>query len=134
MDKTVAGKPIRFADRIYTRGIGVAPYTKITWPLDPAYNTFRTQYAIDGTGSYADVSVRVLIDGKVVHERKTLTAGELSPVVLVPLGTAKSITLEVDFGGNYNVQDRVNFIEPALVKATAAAPASASPASAPSAK
>ena len=54
-----------------------------------------------------------------------ITAGEFSPVVLVPLGNAKSITLEVDFGGNYNVQDRVNFIEPALVKAVAAVPASA---------
>ena len=128
MDRTVTGKPIRFADRVYTRGVGVAPYTKITWPLGGesggAYNTFRTQYAIDGAGSYADVSVRILLDGKVAHERKTLTAGELSPVVLVPLGNAKSLTLEVDFGGNYNVQDRVNFIEPALVKFEARNPKS----------
>ena len=56
------------------------------------------------------------------HEKKNFTAGQLSPVVLVPLGNAKSLTLEVEFGGNYNVQDRLNWIEPALVKGSAVAP------------
>jgi hypothetical protein len=60
--------------------------------------------------------VRVLLDGKPVHERKSFTAGELSPVVVVPLAKAKALTLEVDFGGNYNVQDRFSWIEPALVR------------------
>ena len=42
-----------------------------------------------------------------------------APVILVPLNNAKLLTLEVDFGGNYNVQDRLNWIEPALVKSRA---------------
>ncbi len=118
MDHTVTGGPIRFGDRTYTRGIGVAPYSKITWPLDPAqgYQAFRAQYAIDGIAPYADVTVRILLDGKPVHERKTFTAGQMSPVIVVPLGSAKSLTLEVDFGANYNVQAHLNWIEPALVK------------------
>ena len=134
MDRTVTGKPIRFGDRTYARGIGVAPYSRITWPIDAKargdYQTFRTQYAIEGAGQYADVTVRVKLDDKVVHERQKLIAGELSPVVLVPLGAnAKTLTLEVDFGGNYGVQDRFNWIEPALVKGSGAPPA---PPSAPS--
>jgi hypothetical protein len=127
MDRSVTGKPIRFGERTYARGIGVAPYSQITWPIDEKsrgdYQTFRTQYALDGgAGQYADVAVRVKLDGKVVHERPRLTAGELSPVVLVPLGNAKTLTLEVDFGGNYGVQDRFNWIEPALVKGSGAPP------------
>jgi hypothetical protein len=126
MDRTVTGKPIRFGERTYARGIGVAPYSRITWPIDQKtrgdYQTFRTQYALDGAGQYADVTVRVKLDGKVVHERQKLTAGELSPVVLVPLGNAKTLMLEVDFGGNYGVQDRFNWIEPALVKGSGAPP------------
>ena len=126
MDRTVTGKPIRFGDRTYARGIGVAPYSKITWPIDAKtrgdYQTFRTQYAIDGVGQYADVTVRVKLDDKVVHEKQKVTAGVLSPVVLVPLGNAKSLTLEVDFGGNYSVQDRFDWIEPALVKGSGAPP------------
>jgi hypothetical protein len=130
MDRSVTGKPIRFGERSYARGIGVAPYSRITWPIDENargdYQTFRTQYALEGNGQYADVTVRVKLDDKVVHERQKLTAGELSPVVLVPLGSAKALTLEVDFGGNYGVQDRFNWIEPALIKgAGAPAPADA---------
>jgi hypothetical protein len=126
MDRSVTGKPIRFGDRAYARGIGVAPYSRMTWPIDAKsrgdYQTFRTQYAIEGAGQYADVAVRVKLDNKIVHERPKLTAGEISPVVLVPLGSAKMLTLEVDFGGNYGVQDRFNWIEPALVKGTGAPP------------
>jgi hypothetical protein len=136
MDRTVAGKPIRFADRTYARGIGVTPYSRITWDLPAAggsYKAFRTQYAIDGLAPYADVTVRVKIDGKTVHERTGFTAGELSPVVLVPLNNAKQLTLEVDFGGNYNVQDRLNWIAPALITATAI-PSSPVPAGAPAPK
>lgn len=124
MDRSVTGKPIRFGERTYTRGVGVAPYSRITWPIDAEsrgdYETFRTQYAIEGAGQYADVTVRIKLDDKVVHERQKVRAGELSPVVLVPLGDAKSLTLEVDFGGNYGVQDRFNWIEPALVKGSGA--------------
>jgi NPCBM/NEW2 domain len=133
MDRTVAGRPIRFADRTYARGIGITPYSRITWDLPAAggnYKAFRTQYAIDGLAPYADVTVRVKLDGKTVHERTGFTAGELSPVVLVPLNNAKQLTLEVDFGGNYNVQDRLNWIEPALITATAI-PSSPVPAPAP---
>lgn len=116
MDRTVTGRVIRGGEQTYSRGIGVAPYSKITWPLDGTYKAFRTQYAIDGSGAYADIAVRILLDGTVVHDKKDVTAGELSPVVVVPLGSAKSLALEVDFGANLNVQDRLNWIEAALVK------------------
>jgi hypothetical protein len=132
MDRTVTGKPIAFGDRVYARGIGVTPYSKITWSLNNAgaYKAFRTQYALAGRGTYADVTVRIKLDDKIVHETKDFTAGELSPVVVVPLSGAKSLTLEVDFGGNYNVQDQLNWIEPALVKSAAVPrPAPANPTS-----
>ncbi len=131
MDRTIAGKPIRFGDRTVARGIGVVPYSKITWPVSGDYQTFRTQYAIDGTAPYADVTVRIRLDGNVVHEKQHVTAGELSPVILVPLKSAKTITLEVDFGDNYGVQDKLDWIEPALVKGSGVAAAPIAPATAP---
>jgi hypothetical protein len=132
MDRSVTGKPIRFGERAFARGIGVAPYSRLSWPIDVAtrgpYQTFRTRYAMEGAGPYADVTVRIKVDEKVVHERSKFTAGELSPVVLVPLPpAAKTLTLEVDYGGNYGVQDRFNWIEPALVTAAAAAAPSTQP-------
>lgn len=122
MDKSVTGDAIRFGNATYARGIGVHSHSKITFPLEGGYKSFRTQYAIDGNQPYADVDVRVLLDGKVVHEAKGFRSGILSPVIAIDLGTAKSITLEVDFGAGYDVQDRLNWIEPALLRTAAAVP------------
>jgi hypothetical protein len=119
-DRSVTGDPIRFGSKTYVHGIGVHSQSKITWPLDGTFKAFRTQYAIDGRQPRADVDVRVLLDGKVVHETKGFRAGVLSPVVQVDLGNAKTITLEVGFGGGYDVQDRLNWIEPALLRNTPA--------------
>lgn len=121
MDRTVNGDVIRFGDRTFARGIGVHALSRITWPLDGRYKTFRGRYALDGDLPYANVTVRVKLDDKIVHERADFAAGELSPLIQLPLGDAKSITLEVDYGQTYDVQDRLNWIEPALLKTAAPA-------------
>jgi hypothetical protein len=118
MDRTVRGEPIRFGDRTFARGIGVHAYSRLTWQLPDGgkrYKTFRTRYAIDGDKPYANVTVRVKLDEKVVHEAQDFVAGALSDVVQVPLAGAKALTLEVDYGKTYDVQDRFNWIEPALL-------------------
>jgi len=120
MDQTVRGEPIRFAEKTYTRGIGVHAQSILTFPLDGTYQSFRTQYAIDGDLPYADVTVRIKLDDRVVHEAKGFKAGILAPIAQLDLKGAKSLTLEVDYGGGYDVQDRFNWIEPALVRSTAA--------------
>ncbi|MCC7349048.1 MAG: NPCBM/NEW2 domain-containing protein [Phycisphaerales bacterium] len=119
MDRNVLGRPIRYADRIYTHGIGVHSYSRLVYALEGQFATFRTQYAIDTTdsdGRYADVTVKILLDGKVVHEQADFKAGVLSPVVLIPLSGASTLTLEVDYGQTMDVQDRFNWIEPALLR------------------
>jgi len=116
MDRTVRGDPIRVSGRVVSRGIGVHSRSKLTWPLDGTYAAFRTQYAIDGDYPYANVTVRVKLDDKVVHEQTDVTAGPPSQVVQVPLEGAKTLTLEVDYGQAYDVQDRFVWIEPALLR------------------
>jgi hypothetical protein len=119
MDRNVAGQPIRFADRIYTHGIGVHSYSKLVYALEGRFTTFRTQYAIDTTdsdGRYANVTVRILLDGKVVHEQADFKAGVLSPVVSISVKGASTLMLEVDYGRTMDVQDRFNWIEPALLR------------------
>ncbi len=119
-DRTVDGSPIRLPDRAVARGIGVHAYSRLMFPIDGVtLTTFRTQYAIDGNASaspLADVTVRIKLDGKVVHEQAHWRAGAVSPVVSLPLDSAKSITLEVDYGDNQDVQDRFLWIEPALLR------------------
>ena len=130
MDKTVQGDPIRSGDREFARGIGVHSYSKLVFSIPPGCQSFRTQYALDGDATWAHVTVRVKLDDRVVHEKANVIAGQLSPVVTLDLTGAKTLTLEVDYGENYDVQDRLNWIEPAFLRAaapTAAAPAPAIP-------
>lgn len=125
MNRTVTGEAIRFNSRTYAHGIGVHSRSRLTWALDGTFKAFRTQYALDGKLPHADVDVRVLLDDKVVHETKSFKAGTLADLVTTDLGNAKSLTLEVDFGAAYDVQDRFNWIEPALLKNLPSAPTTA---------
>jgi len=123
-DANVTGEPIRFADHTYARGIGVHSYSRLTFALDGAYAAFRTQYAIDGSlphAEYADVTVRIKLDGKTVHEQPNFKSGVLSKPIVVDLAGAKTLTLEVDYGQGDDIQDRFNWIEPALLKHVPAA-------------
>jgi hypothetical protein len=116
MGLSVDGQPIRVGDKTYPHSIGVHSYSRLVYALDPAYKTFRTEYAIDGNLPYANVTIRIKLDAKVVHEQKDVTTNTpLKPVVL-ELNGAKQLTLEVDYGKTYDVQDRLNWIEPALLK------------------
>ena len=72
----VAGSAQRFS-----HGVGVHSYSRVTWDLDGSHEAFRTRYAIDtrDANTRADVTVRILLDGKVVFEQAHVRAGILSP-------------------------------------------------------
>ncbi|HEY8667699.1 MAG TPA: NPCBM/NEW2 domain-containing protein [Tepidisphaeraceae bacterium] len=120
MDRSVRGEPIRFGEKIFTRGIGVHAYSRLSFALDGKNELFHTRYAIDRSGEnsaqYADVTVRIKLDDKIVHEVKNFKAGKLADGVTVPLGAARQLTLEVDYGANYDTQDQFDWIEPALLR------------------
>jgi hypothetical protein len=116
MNQTVSGGPIRFGTRTFVAGIGVHSRSKLVFAVPDAYPVFRTQYAIAGDLPYADVTVRVFLDDRLVHEQVNTRAGKLSPALVVDLEGAKRVTLEVDFGENFDVQDRLNWIEPAFLR------------------
>jgi hypothetical protein len=116
MNRNVLGEPIRFGGRTYERGIGVHAYSRLGWEFDAArYKAFRTQYALDGQLPYANVTVRIKLDDRVAHEVKDFRAGAIAPLVVLDTKGAKRITLEVDWGDTYDVQDRFNWIEPSLL-------------------
>ena len=116
-DTDVLGKPIRIGGVTYAHGIGVHSRSKLVFDVLPGDKTFRTRYAIDGSLGRADVDVCVSVDGRVLHEQKGFKAGVVSPVVTADVSGAKTITLEVGYGQGYDVQDRLNWIEPAMVRA-----------------
>ncbi|CAA9403280.1 MAG: CBM51, partial [uncultured Phycisphaerae bacterium] len=119
MNADFDGNPVRFRDRVYPRAIATHSYSKLTWPLDGTYAAFRARYAMDpkaAAGTGGDVTVRVLLDDKVVHERKNVRPGQLSDPVVLDVTGAKTISLEVDYGQMIDSNDRLNWLEPALLK------------------
>ena len=102
-------------------GIGVHAYSKLTFALDPQWKSFRTQYAIasprDQPRRFADVTVRVLLDGQVVHEQPHFREGVLSPVVMFDLKSAKTLTLECDYGNAGDTQAHLDWLQSALLRA-----------------
>jgi hypothetical protein len=133
-DSAVDGSPLSFDGKIYTHGIGVHAYSRLTFAIDPQWTTFRTQYAIeshrDNPARYADVTVRIKLDGKIVHEQLHVREGVLSPVVTVDLKGATTLTLECDYGDAGDTQAHLNWLEPALLREAPVAPTTA-PATAP---
>jgi NPCBM/NEW2 domain len=132
-DSAVDGSPLSFDGKIYNHGIGVHAYSKLTFAIDPQWTTFRTQYAVeshrDDPARYADVWVRIKLDGKIVREELHFREGVLSPVVTVDLKGATTLTLECDYGDAGDTQAHLNWLEPALLRevpaATTTAPATA---------
>ena len=127
MNLNVFGKPIRFGSDTFEKGIGVHANSVLTFPLDGTYKVFQTRYAIDSGAdtSKAVVQVQILLDGKVVHEAKNIRGFKMSPVVAIDLNNAKELTLQVTAAGMTDAQDRLNWIDCALVKEKIVVPASA---------
>ena len=75
-NRNYRGDKIRFAGRDYARGIGVHAYCKLTYALDGSFKAFRTQYALSEDAYKGKVTVRILLDDKVVHEAKDFPPGQ----------------------------------------------------------
>lgn len=126
MDRNYKGEKIKFQGRDYARGIGVHAYCKLVYALDGSFKALRTQYALNEDAYKGKVTVRILLDDKLAHEAIDFKAGKLSPVQIIPLGNAKTVTLEVHPGGDVTTPDRtkwhidtqarLNWLEPALLR------------------
>jgi hypothetical protein len=112
------GEPIRFRDRPFPRSIAAHSLSRISWPLDGSYAAFRTRYALDpkNPGGSGDVTVRIKLDDKVVHEVANFRSSGVAAPVVIELGAARTLTLEVDYGRRIDAGDRFLWLEPALLR------------------
>jgi hypothetical protein len=91
------------------------PYSRITWNLEGQPARFKTRFALAPSGPLANCDVRIWLDDRKVLDRAGLTGDAPAEVFETPIGQARTLTLEVDFGENFDVQDQLYWIEPALI-------------------
>ena len=106
---------VMFPARTFRSSILARPRSSIRWVLDGSAKTFATRFGIPAGRPLADVTIRVKLDEKVVYEKSHVKAGAPSELLTLPLGAAKSLTLEADYGDAYDVQDDLYWLEPALL-------------------
>jgi hypothetical protein len=80
----------------------------------------------DSGANRGRAACRVLIDGREVFAEPDLQGGKEPIKIDVPLEGAKQLTLEVDFGENADVGDRVLWAEPRLLRSQPPAQAESS--------
>lgn len=95
--------------------IPARPYSRITFNIEGDPSLFKTRYALADTGPMANCQVRVWLDDKMVLDKPGLTADGSLGTFETPVGNAKTLSLEVDFGENFDIQDQVYWIEPAFI-------------------
>ena len=116
-DRSVLGGPLAVAGEIYERGIGVHSRTHLLYELKGCFREFVTSFGIDDdSGAWADVAVRIRVDDRTRFEQSNIRRGELYGPVRLDITQAGRIELIVDYGENGDLQDRFNWIEPALIR------------------
>jgi len=121
-DHPVAEPGVTIAEKYpgFHHGIGVHAYTRLTYNIPVGYAAFRAQYAIDtipdSDSNKADVTVRIIVDGKIIREIPHVRAGPPADPLLVDVKGAKTIALEVDYGDNLAAQGRFVWLDPAFLR------------------
>jgi len=113
---SVDGRPLVFGTRAYPHGIGVHAYSRLSYVLDGSYAAIRLGYAITGESPLADLTVRIKLDGKTAYEAVHVRSSAVVEGLVVDLRGARTLTMEVDYGPAGDVQGRMAWLDPVLMK------------------
>jgi hypothetical protein len=116
-DVSCLGGPLRAGGRTFDRGVGLHSACRAEWKLDRRYVRLRGLVAIDDSaGPLADATLRVIVDGREATRLERLRHGEPPRSLDVDLSKGESLVIEVDYGENADVQDRINLLDAALIR------------------
>lgn len=116
-NRNVLGGMLRVAGQSFEHGLGVHAKSVLTYDLEGRYRRFVTFVGIDDdAGPLADVSLSIRIDGRTHWQQKHVRQGKLIGPVAIDTVGARSLELIVDFGKLGGIQDRLNWIEPVLIR------------------
>ncbi|MGD9723351.1 MAG: NPCBM/NEW2 domain-containing protein [Pirellulales bacterium] len=121
------GQPASLKGKQPAHVIAMHARSVLTYDLSGQFATFQATLGLDDSGvNRGRVACRVLVDGRELFAEPDLQGGTEPIKVNVTLEGAKQLTLEVDFGENADVGDRVLWAEPRLLRGTQPATGEAS--------
>ena len=117
VDRTTAGPGFVLGGERFERGIGLVPHARLTYQLEGRFDTFEAKIGIDDRGGpEAHAIFRVFVDGEQAFESKPKTRGLAPEALRIALNKARSLTIEVDFGKNYDLGDFCAFADARVVQ------------------
>jgi hypothetical protein len=117
IDRTPVGTGFVLGGKTFTRGLCLVPRTRLVYDLAGKFDVFEATIGIDErTGPEAHAVFRVLADDQVLFTSQPHTRGMAPEVLRLDLKKAKTLTLEVDFGKNYDLGDYCVFADARLLQ------------------
>ena len=117
-DQNLAGGPLKLKTA-HRKGLAVHARTVLTYTLDGHYATFKSMVGFDETpGKRGRVKCRVLGDGRELFTEADLKADQEPKSLELDVKDVKQLTLEVDFGEEEDVCDRVIWGDARLFRAS----------------
>lgn len=117
-NRAPGGDALMLGSRVFSRGLCLVPYTRLRFNLPERFDRFEAQVGIDSrAGPMGNATVRVLGDDRVLWSEASLVPSGEEISLSLELGSARSLTLEVDFGADFDLGDHVVFAEARLVQA-----------------
>jgi NPCBM/NEW2 domain len=111
------GEPPKLRGKKPTRSIAMHSRCVLSYALDGEYDKFKATLGFDDTaGTRGRVDIRVLVDGREEFSQKDFRANQDPLTVEVSTAGAKQMSLEVDFGEEQDVGDRILWAEPRLFR------------------
>lgn len=115
MNQSIAGGPLRVDGQTYEKGLGLHSACRLVWTLEGGFSRLTGRIAIDDSGGpWSDADVTVRVDGAPVAHFPGLRHREPPRELNVDLAGAKQLVIEVGFGRNGDVQDRVSLVNAQL--------------------
>jgi uncharacterized GH25 family protein len=118
VDKSLNGKPLQLSEGPIAKGIAVHSRTVLHYDLGGQFDEFRCKLGFQQPeGKLGQADIRVLGDGKAIFEKADAKGDQPSTDVNVKVNGVKELVLEVDFGKNQDVGDRVVWGNARLLRA-----------------
>lgn len=117
-DEGFDGDVPRVRSKQPTRSIAMHSRSSLTFALEGQYDKFKATLGFDDSaGTRGRVACRILVDGREVFADKDFRATSDPQEIDISVAGARQMTLEVDFGEEQDVGDRIVWAEPRLFRA-----------------